>query len=137
MSRRMVCRELMETAGPYLQALFHVFESREATLGTSQQDRILTRMASVTERELLQVLSQRHNRDNDISSCNAAILNQDGQGNAQENDRKVHSTSKLNVYASIMLRDFVSPDMRREGTIYAHYLFGSSGSLKTLCWNIY
>ena len=58
MSRRMVCRELMETADSYLQALFYVFESREATLSTSQQDRILTRMASVTERELLQVLSQ-------------------------------------------------------------------------------
>jgi hypothetical protein len=57
MSRRKVNRELMETAASYLQALFHVFESREATFSTGQQDRIL-RMASVTERELLQVLSQ-------------------------------------------------------------------------------
>lgn len=57
MSRRMLSRELMETATSYLQALLHVFESREAALSTGQQDRIL-RMASVTERELLQVLSQ-------------------------------------------------------------------------------
>jgi hypothetical protein len=57
MSRRKVNRELMETAASYLQALFHVFESREATFSTGQQDRIV-RMASVTERELLQVLSQ-------------------------------------------------------------------------------
>jgi hypothetical protein len=57
MSRRMVSCEFMETGAPYLQALFHVFESWEAALSTGQQDRIL-RMASVTERKLLQVLSQ-------------------------------------------------------------------------------
>jgi len=57
MSERRVSRELMETAASYLQALFHVFEIRDATLSTGQQDRIL-RMASVPERELLQVLSQ-------------------------------------------------------------------------------
>jgi hypothetical protein len=57
MSTRMVNRDLVKLAVSYLQALFHVFESRQASLSTGQEDRILG-IATFAERKLLQVLPQ-------------------------------------------------------------------------------